>query len=117
MSKGLSYYYSGTKGHIVAVAASLPVNPSRLVKEGWKEITNPQQAGHGNSREFSERSTGLKIRFDKGIPGRGGFGGVNHYHIHNPAATGNGDLYLDSDGNPVKKGHRRSHIIPKGADQ
>ena len=117
MSKGLSYHYSGTKGHIIEVAASLPPNPTRLVQKGWTEITTFQQAKYSNSREFRETQTGLKIRFDKGIKGKNGFRGIDHYHIYNPAATGNGNLYLDSEGNPVRKGHRNSHILPKGASK
>ena len=114
MSKGLSYHYSGTKGHIVAVASSLPTNPSYLLKDGWVETTNPEQAKHSNSREFKEEDTGLRIRFDKGVQGRTGFAGIDHYHIRNPSATGNGNLYIDSEGNPIRKGHRKSHILPKG---
>lgn len=117
MSKGESYRYSGTKGHIVAVAGSLPANPSLLIKQGWIEVTHPKQAERGYSREFYEESTDLRVRFDKGRPGMNGFRGIDHYHLYNPTTTGNRDLYLDSDGNPVGKGHRSSHIIPKGADR
>ena len=117
MSKGLSYHYSGTKGHIIAVASSLPTDPSYLIKNGWIEITDSQQAKYSNSREFIETSTGLKIRFDKGTKGKPGFAGIDHYHIRNPAATGNGNLYIDSEGNSVRKGHRKSHILPKGASK
>lgn len=114
MSKGFSYRYTGTKGHIISIADSLPSTPLKLVKNGWEEITNPQQAKNSNSREYRETSTGLKVRFDKGVDGKLGFNGIDHYHIYNPNATGNGNLYLDSEGKPIRKGHRRSHILSKG---
>lgn len=59
-------------------------------------------------------STGLKIRFDEKVNGAKGFKGKNHYHILNPNVTGNKDLYLDKNGNPVNKGSKASHILPKG---
>lgn len=70
-----------------------------------------------NPTRFAKRKTdtGLRIRFDKGIKRRNRFVGIDHYHIRNPAATGNGNLYIDSEGNPVRKGHRKSHILPRGA--
>lgn len=40
--------------------------------------------------------------------------GKDHYHIFNPNATSNKDLYLDENGNPVSKGLAKSHILPKG---
>ena len=114
MSKGLSYHYTGTKGHIISTASSLPSNPDDLLLSGWVETTHPDQAANSNSRTFTETSTGLRIRFDKGVSGKSGFGGKNHYHIFNPDATGNTDLYLDKEGNPVRKGHKNSHLFPKG---
>ena len=37
MSKGLSYNYSGTKGHIVSVASSLPKTYKSLLGSGWTD--------------------------------------------------------------------------------
>ncbi len=37
-----------------------------------------------------------------------------HYHIYNPNAISNKDLYLDNNGNSVRKGHTKSHIRPEG---
>ena len=54
------------------------------------------------------------MRYDKKVPGAPGFAGKNHYHIYNPNATGNKDLYLDKNGNPIRKGHAKSHILPEG---
>lgn len=39
--------------------------------------------------------------------------GKDHYHVFNPNATGNSDLYLDPQGNPVNKKGKLSHILPK----
>ena len=113
MSKGFGYKYSGTKGHIVAVAASLPQNPTKLLGDGWEDISHPGQSQNGHML-LKEKSTGLKIRFDKGTPNASGYKGKDHYHVYNPNATSNRDLYLDSSGNPVPKSSTKSHILPKG---
>ena len=81
MSKGFSYHYSGTKGHIVSVASSLPSNPNTLLSNGWIETTHPKQASNSSSRVFTEESTGLRIRFDKGDGNKNGYSGIDHYHI------------------------------------
>ena len=86
-----------------------------LVKKGWEEISHPAQKKSGH-HTYREPSTGLRIRFDKAEAGRNGFAGKNHYHILNPNATGLRDMYLDKNGNPVKKNSRASHILPKGDD-
>lgn len=114
MSKPLSYNYTGTKGHIVSVASSLPINPGSLLNNGWKEKTHPAQATNSNSRVFIEESTGLRIRFDGAEAGKSGFAAVDHYHIDNPNATGKKDRYLDADGNAVPKNSKKSHILPIG---
>lgn len=113
MSKGLSYNYSGTKGHIIAIAADLPKTGVGLVADGWEDISHPLQASIG-SFTFREPSTGLRIRYDTPVPGANGFKGKDHYHILNPNATSTRDMYLDSHGNPVPKNSRASHILPKG---
>lgn len=112
MSKGHSYRYSGTITHIIGVASSLPKSYKTLLKSGWVDISDPRQAAHGHY-ELRESSTGLRIRFDKGVPGANGFKGKDHYHIYNPNATGNKDLYLDINGNPTRKNSKASHILPK----
>lgn len=111
MSKGRSYLYDGTKGHIVEVANSLPETGEELLKMGWEEISHPEQAKHGH-HTYRELDTGLRVRYDKGTDGAPGFAGKNHYHIMNPNATGNHDLYLDKNGNPVRKNSAASHILP-----
>ena len=115
MSKDLSYEYSGTKGDIVAVASALPKNPKKLLQNGWEDITHPDAKGSGHML-LKETSTGLKIGFDKGLPGENGFRGKDHYHIFNPNATGNYNLYLDKNGDPVRKGSKQSHILPEGGN-
>ena len=113
MSKGLSYSYSGTKGDIVNIAGSLPNDPKPLLDDTWQDITPAAAKGKGHML-LQDEETGLRIRFDEGEPGANGFKGKNHYHILNPDATGNSDLYLDKNGNPVRKGSKQSHILPKG---
>ena len=112
MSKGLSYYYSGTHGDIVAVASSLPNDPSDLIGNGWTDITHPDAQGTGHVMLQNDES-GLRIRFDEGKPGAPGFRGQNHYHILNPDATSARDEYLDENGNPVGRNSKESHILPK----
>lgn len=113
MSKGFGYKYNGTKGHIVGIVSSLPCNPDIIVKNGWEEISHPNAKATGH-RLFKEKQSGLKIEFDKKIPGAPGYRGLDHYHILNPNATSAKDKYLDINGNPVKSGSPRSHIMPKG---
>ncbi len=112
MSKPDSGYFTETKGHIAEVAASLPKDPDDLLDNGWKETTDPRAKEASNSRVFTEEGTGLEIRFDKGIPGENGFKGKDHYHIMNPNAQGNLDLYLDKEGTPCARGSKKSHIMP-----
>ena len=113
MSKGFGYKYSGTKGHITGIISSLPSNPDIMVRNGWKEISHPSAKATGH-RMFIEERTGLKVEFDKKVPGAPGYKGLNHYHILNPNATNAKNKYLDKDGNPVRNGSPKSHIIPKG---
>ena len=116
MSKPLSYKYTGTKGHIVAIAHDLPQTGQDLIANGWVEISHPEQAASGH-HTYKEPSTGLRIRYDEPTKGAEGFAGKDHYHILNPNATGNKDMYLDKNGNPVKKNSKASHILPKGEDE
>ena len=113
MSKELSYEYTGTKGQIVDTVANLPERGDQLLNQGQEEISHSQQALHG-SHTYRDPDTGLRIRYDEPKPGKPGFEGVPHYHILNPNATSNRDRYLDKNGNPVAKGSKASHIMPKG---
>ena len=112
MSKSLSYIYTGTNGHIVAIASNLPKTGQGLIDMGWEEISHPAQAASGH-HTYREPSTGLRIRYDEPTPGAEGFAGKDHFHILNPNATGSRDMYLDKNGNPVKKNSKASHILPK----
>ncbi len=115
MSKPPTYSYTGTKGHIADVANSLPQTGKGLLDQGWVDISHPNQAQAG-SFTYEEPSTGLRIRYDKPKPGAPGFAGKDHYHILNPKATSNSNLYLDKNGNPCAKGSKESHILPNGGD-
>jgi hypothetical protein len=88
----------------------LPKSPSRLIKNGWQEVTPAAMKKNTKSTMF--KKDGLTIRFDKGTKGAGGYGGKDHYHILNPNSTGKHDYYLDKLGNPVPKNSRASHILP-----
>lgn len=102
------------KGYVIQVVSTLPKNPDDLLFDGWEETTHPVQTIHSNSREFTDRASGLTIRYDKKQEGAPGFRGINHYHIHNPnSTTGKKDYHLDVDGNPVPKNSTAPQIIPK----
>ncbi len=111
MSKPRSYHYSGTMGHIKDVASSFPKNYVKLLDKGWIKISHPKSEENGHFK-FVEKNTHLTIMFDKGVDGKPGWTGRDHYHIFNPKPTGRGDMYLDKDGNPVAKGSSKSHIEP-----
>lgn len=113
MSKGSSGLYFLTKGYIVSVISNLPANPYNLLEEGWEESTHPTQRERTPSREFTEVDTGLRIRFDPAEPGADGFNGIDHYHVYNPNSTSRKDMYLDKNGNPVRRGAGSSHIFPR----
>lgn len=116
MSKGLSYIFKGTKGHIATIAADLPDTGQGLIDRGWKEVSHPAQAASGH-HTYQEPSTGLRIRYDDPTAGAEGFAGKAHFHLLNPNATSSRDMYLDKNGNPVKKNSKASHILPKGEDK
>lgn len=101
----------GNKETIRKQLKSLPKNPDNLSKRGWKETSHPL-AKNAGKRDFVDSKTGLKLRFDKGVKGKSGFRGTDHYHLKNPASTGKSDYYLDINGNPVAKGSPASHLIP-----
>ena len=56
---------------------------------------------------------GIKIVYEDGALSERGFKGIDHYHIINPNATNNYDLYLDKYGNPVPKNSKQSHILKR----
>ncbi len=88
--------------------------PNQLIKEGWEDTTHPDMTKKTSSRNLHNPITGMDIRYDKGVPGANRFEGIDHYHVHNHNHTSKKDLYLDIDGNPVRRGSRASHIIIEG---
>ena len=92
--------------------SNLPKNPNRLPKGTWIETTPKSMKENTSSRVFTDKETGLTVRFDKGQEGKSGYRGQDHYHVHNPNSTGKSDYYLDKFGNPVPKNSKSSHIIP-----
>lgn len=99
-------------GNTIVKIPKLPKSPTELIDCGWKETTPSAMASKASSRTFTDKNTGLNIRFDKGTEGLGGYGGKDHYHILNPNSTGKHDYYLDINGNPIPKNSKKSHIIP-----
>ncbi|QCT01013.1 WXG100 family type VII secretion target protein [Paenibacillus algicola] len=91
--------------------------PDQLLKEGWKDVTDPRKAQNTMSREYYNPETGVKISYDPGKKGATGFEAVDHYHVHNPNYTDKKvDYYFDIDGNPVGKGSKASHIVIKDGE-
>ena len=58
------------------------------------------------------RKPARNLSSTKGRRGANGFSRQDHYHAPNPDSTGKRDTYLDSEGNPVPDGSRRSHLSP-----
>lgn len=110
MGTGYSGNYANTKGVYSSIINSLPKNPNKLLKMGWKDTTPTNMARNTTSKVYT--NNGLRVRFDKGNTGVGGYGGKDHYHVFNPNSTGKSDYYLDIKGNPVPKNSKASHIIP-----
>ena len=112
MSKGRSYRFEGTVGHILDVIQNLPQRGKMLLARGWKEISHPEQAKRGY-HTYQEPGSYLRVRFDEPATDKTGFAGVGHYHILNPCAIGTNNMYLDKNGKPVSKNSRASHILPR----
>ncbi|MFM7903996.1 MAG: hypothetical protein ACKPA9_02125 [Microcystis sp.] len=92
----------------------LPKDPQELVQQGWKDVTHPKQAQLGQ-RELEHPDGNLKVSFHPAREGQPGWKGKDHYHIHNPNATGKQNYYLDAQGNPVARGADASHISPSSS--
>ena len=107
----------GTKSGSDTIKNIQSKTPQQLIAEGWEDITNPKMAANTSSREYYDPTSGLKIRFDKGVEGANGFEAVDHYHVMNPNYTNKKvDYYLDINGVPVGKGSKASHIVIKGGN-
>lgn len=77
--------------------------------EDWVEVTHPGQ--EDKHQEFENKSTGEKIRFDKGQPGKPGHGEHDHYHRSKPTPDPQGGYnYFDEQGNMVPRGSDASHL-------
>jgi hypothetical protein len=87
-----------------------PASPEGL-GEQWKEVTDPRNTS--GSRDFENKETGDRIRFDKGDPNKSGWKGKDHWHRLNPRG-GKGQEYLDRHGNPVGRDSEKSHIPAGG---
>lgn len=111
MGAGMSGGYSGTRGAYRSAIKSLPKNPNKLLKMGWRETTPANMAKNTSSKMYTNKD-GLQVRFDKGDPSQSGFRGKDHYHALNPNSTGKLDYYLDKNAIPVPKNSSASHIIP-----
>ena len=94
------------------IISNLPESPKTLLDQGWIDITPQAMKANSSSVLFKDGRSGLTVRFDRGIPGRNGYAGKDHYHILNPNTTGKQDRYLDRNGNPVPGRSKASHIIP-----
>ena len=110
--KSLCQDQSGSKGSSDTINNIQSKLPQQLLEDGWEDVTDPKMSANTNSREFFDKKTGFKIRFDKGVDGANGFEALDHYHIYNPNYTNKKvDYYLDINGNPVGKGSKASHIV------
>ena len=88
----------------------VPSSPGDLGEE-WEDVTHPKNKGI--HRDFKNKKTGEKIRWDPGESGEPGWKGKNHWHRYNPKWTkkmGKRGKYLDKKGKPVDQGSKASHI-------
>jgi uncharacterized protein RhaS with RHS repeats len=90
----------------------LPGNPLDLITDGWEDVTHAAKRVNTSMLDIRNPETGQLIEFHPGKAGETGWGGVDHYHVHNPNATSKGDHYLNNEGKPVPKGSDASHIKP-----
>jgi RHS repeat-associated protein len=89
-----------------------PGKPKDLEKNpDWKETTHSGETKSGR-RVFENTKNGDVIEYDKGRQGEHGHKANDHYHRRNPNSKGNGDEYLDKNGNPCPKGSDQSHLYP-----
>lgn len=86
-----------------------PCSPKGL-NEDWIEVTPETMKQNSSRLEYQNKKTGLKIAFDKGIPGMPKFRGKDHWHVYNPFAISVRDYYLDKNGNKIHKNDDNSHI-------
>lgn len=114
---GSGYRVDPVTGEQVVDPQNLPADPNDLLQHGWQEVTDPRAIAsptYNGRREFVDPQTGQRISFDPGTAGAHGWAGRDHYHVYNPNSTNSSDLYLDRNGNPVRRGSRESHILPEG---
>lgn len=112
---GGSWSFGNTQGQkelYKSKIKTLPKNPNTLIKRGWTDVTPSGMKERTSSRMYSDKESGLTVRFDKGENEKNGYGSKDHYHVLNPEATGKKDYYLDKNGIPVAKNSKASHIIP-----
>jgi len=94
--------------------SELPSDPQELINNGWTDVTPSQVRELGLGRlELENPRTGMRVLYHPGETGSSGWAKNDHYHVFNPNSTGNRDLYLDIDGNPVPRNSRSSHILAK----
>ena len=94
------------------IDARLPNSPDELLNDpDWEETSHPSAKENGH-RTFENKAKGETIRHDHAKPGTTGHKAINHWHRHNPDATGDHNKYLDGNGNPVPDGHPDSHLYP-----
>ncbi|MFZ4772725.1 MAG: RHS repeat domain-containing protein [Chlamydiia bacterium] len=89
------------------VKEDLPLDPHN--DPTLEDITHPKAKDKENFR-FIDKKTGKIIRFDHGDPNETGHGKYDHFHIENPNSTGSHDEFLDGKGNPIGRGHPKSHL-------
>lgn len=89
----------------------LPFNPDDIVAKGYEEDSHPKALENG-PRTFENKSSGDKLRFDKGEPGKDGHKGRDHYHRYNPERTGKHNEYLDKNERSCRRNCDESHLYP-----
>lgn len=115
---GSGYRTDPETGQRILDPQNLPANPDDLLEHGWVETTDPrtqQSPTYRGQRDFTDPTTGNRVRFDSEQSDASGFRARDHYHVYNPDLSTSRDYkYLDREGNPVRDGSPTSHILPGG---
>jgi RHS repeat-associated protein len=94
------------------VDSNLPTNPDDFLKNpDWEETSRPEAKENGH-REFRDKKTGERIRYDEGDLDKPGHRAHDHYHRYNPRNKEDREPYLDANGNPASDGCDESHLYP-----
>lgn len=75
-----------------------------------KEVTHPQYRANSKNRRYFDTKSKRYFEYHPKTSNAPGWRGRDHYHLENPNSTGDGDKYLDKNGDHCSKGSNESHL-------